>query len=73
MNKRSLNKSAGCPYIVLIMDWTGTGAHWIKGFHTFQEAQNAVLVKQKEHKEIGDRVIIVKGEIKQLGFVQGNT
>ena len=57
------------PYVVLIMNWTDTGAHWVKGFATFEEARDAAVEKAMNHKEINDRIVIIKGEILQIGSV----
>jgi hypothetical protein len=49
------------------MNWTDTGAHWIKGFATFDEAREAAMEKVMDHHDINDRVVIIKGEIMQIG------
>lgn len=58
---------ARSPYIVLIMDWHATGSHWIKGFASLEEARLAANEKAAKHQTIMDRIVIIKGEILQLG------
>ncbi len=55
-------------YIVLIVNWKDTGAHWVKGFDSLSAAQFAVKEKYAEKQDIESRVFIIKGEIKQLGL-----
>ena len=54
-------------YIVLIMNWIESGAHWVRGFKTLAEARSAVQKKYAEHNAISNRVVIIRGEIEQLG------
>lgn len=68
MHESSCSNNSTAPFIVLIMNWKGTGSHWIKGFDSLQQAQYAVEKKYAENQEIGNRVIILKGEIKQIGI-----
>ena len=56
-------------YIVLIMDWTDTGAHWVKGYKTLEEARNAAEEKCAEHQDIANRVVILRGAIEQIGLI----
>ena len=56
------------PYTVLIMNWVNNETHWVKGFESLYEAQNAVLNKHAEHQGIENHVVILKGEIKQFGI-----
>ena len=66
MRKCTTEKTA-YPFVVLIMDWTGNGTHWIKGVKSLKEAQKIAQEKCAEHQDIINRLIIIEGTIQQIG------
>jgi hypothetical protein len=67
MSEASLKTGQTGKYIVLVTDWNEPGNHWIKGFSTLEVARKAVSEKVAEHEEIMNRIVIIRGEIIQIG------
>ena len=67
MEAPSVLKCQTLPYIVLIVGWKGSDSHWVKGFSTLDAAREAVNEKIAEHEDVMHRILIVKGDIVQMG------
>ncbi len=54
-------------YVVFIANYDGADVHWFKGCKSLQEARSLAKKKISENEKISNRILIIKGEIIQIG------